>query len=151
MPRFYDFEWEGIRVSAKPKGIRRCGLFRFIPYFTGNEPKFKVTMDTISGEQCPFDAKLDFLEPGDSEMTPSMSVSNGQEVKVYPIGASGDHKFQIILNSKGASPRFLGRRNLVTFTAISGDRTTMTIFATLLVVLGGIIGGLIVQFLFGGQ
>ena len=139
MPHFYEFEWDGTRVSAKPKGIRRCRLFRFIPYFTGNEPKFKVTLDTISGEQCPFDAALDFLEPGDSEMTPSMSVSNGQEVKVYPIGVSGDHKFEIKFSSKGASSRFLGKRNLVTFRAISQEAMIMWTIGILVVIVATIV------------
>ncbi len=142
MPHFYEFEWEGIKVSAKPKGIRRSRFFRFIPYFTGNEPEFKVTLDTISGEQCPFDVELEFLEPGDDEMTPKKSVVNGQEVKTYPIGASGDHKFKIALHTKGlkgVAPRFLGKRNLVTFRAISQEAMIMWAIGILVVIVASIV------------
>ncbi len=154
MPTYHKFEWEDFKVRAKPLRWRR--IIRFFPYFTGNQPTFRVTIDTISGEPRQLTTLLEFLEPDLSAMEASRVLSSretpvsniSEEIRLHPIGVSGDHRFQIRLESE---ERGSYQRDIVTFTAISGDRTTMTIFAVLLVIAGGIIGGLIVQFLFGGQ
>ncbi len=49
MPNYHKFEWEDFKVKAEPIGVRK--KFQFLPYFTSNNPAFKVTIDTISGEQ----------------------------------------------------------------------------------------------------
>ena len=152
MPSYHNFEWEGFVVKAEPSGIRR--LFRFLPYFTGSEPTFKITVYSKRGKVLPFQTTLNFYEPdytvrGKTRMLSSYDrpVTNiSENIKVHPIGVSGDHRFQITLefHAKGSY-----MRDPVTFTAISGDKTTMTILSALLVIFGGIVGGLITKFLFG--
>lgn len=151
MPNYHSFEWEDFRVRAEPLWKRK--LFRFMPYFTGNEPKFKVTVDTKSGQLQPLEAFLEFLEPLSDEMEQQRELSHydkplrsiSEVIKVVPIGMSGDHRFRITLRW-GKKKGDIIKRDLVTFTAISGDRMTITIFSVVLVIIGGIIGSLITGF-----
>lgn len=150
MPAYHKFGWEDFRVIAEPIGIRR--FLRCLPYFTGSEPNFKVTINTISGKLRQLESTLDCFEPDQTAMAISRNLSwhetpinnISKEVKVPPIGVSGDHRFQITLCEKGKQ-RY--RRDLITFTAISGDWVIVSVILAAFTVIGGIIGGLIVRFI----
>ena len=135
MPYYADFTWQDFKVKAKPIGIRR--LFQFWPYVTRQEPKFKVTIDTISGDPRPLLAHLH----GSDSTQHGLNISQGlishpktpvnsytKTVKLQPIVVSGDHRIKIDLRweEKNHSD------DLVTFRAIAHEIVWGWIIGTLI-------------------
>ncbi len=154
MPNYHQFEWQDFKVKAKPIGIRR--LFQFWPYITGQEPKFKVTIDTKSGKERELTAYIHGSDSTQHGLNLSSSLishpktpvdSCTKTVKLPPISVSGDHRIKIDLRWKEINHS----QDLVNFRAIAQETITLLIMAAILTLISGIIGGLIVHFLFEGK
>ena len=147
MPGYHKFEWDDFRVKAKPTGIRK--VIRFLPYLVGTSYSFKVTLDTVSGEQRKLKSHLSFTGPDrmgaeaskgelSRQTTPTAHID--EKVDFTPI-ISGDHVFHITLELGGA------RRvvKLLTFRAIAQETITILIVAAVFAFVSAVVGGFIIK------
>ena len=142
MPDYDSFEWEGFNVKAEPLGVRRFRLLRWLPYFIGSSPVFRVTIETTSGEPVALRSELHVYEPepGREENPRVLSYRENpvekvdQTVKLHRVATSGDHAIQIILES-GSSYSY----ELVTFDALAKKIVIIGLLAALAGASAGII------------
>lgn len=145
MPTYHKFEWGGFKVRAKPVGWRK--IIPFSPVIRGNKPEFKVIFKTISGEERQLKSHIISKDPDSYAMEQSPSVlahyetpvsSIEETVKVQSIGVSGNHRFEITLNSQGDRCQ----RYIFTFRAIAPE-TMMAWTIGILVGIAAIIVGVL--------
>jgi len=142
MPNYDSFEWEGFNVKAEPLGVRRFRLLRWLPYFVGSSPVFRVTIETTSGDPVALRSELHVYEPepGPDENPTVLSYPEDpiekvdQTVNLPQVAASGYHTVEITLES-GSSYSY----ELVTFDAIAKKMLIIGLLAALIGASAGII------------
>jgi hypothetical protein len=156
MPHYHKHAWEGLTIEAKPRGIQR--LLRAFPLLTGSNPRFTVAIKDASGNLPILDASVELSTPDGRNRTveilshhdrPPSSID--KLVKLDPVALSGDHRVEVHVSLSHAVHHTHTEVDVVTFRAVAQETVTLLIVGAILALFSGVVGGVIVHLLSGGQ
>lgn len=110
MPQINNFEDERIKAIANFRGIRRCFLFRWIPFVTGGKPKISLK---IESKQSKFKVKtvsIDCDAPKHREdslyetnygwFTKDFKVNEKYEITLPMLDRAGNYEYRMNVHMK---------------------------------------------------
>ena len=163
MGDYNEFEWEGLKVSVLPDGVRGKvpGLRMFLrkwPFFTGTRPSFDVSLTAQTEEARDYSGALKLRFTGPDNKTEvlvadefsGLGAPHVVRVTAPWIADQGQHSFDIELSLSGPNTKRV-RRPIATFDVKSSESFFLFLFAifasvasSIIIFCGAIGGGFLV-------